>query len=127
MDDTDFTKVFMFNSAMKRMSTVIPLPEGGFRLLTKGAAEVVIKRCTGAMDMNGEVGQLNISDQDMIIKEVIEKMAAESLRTICVAYKDYEGSMAWEMVEEEEVTSDLTMLCIVGIEDPVREEVRKCK
>ena len=64
-----------------------------------------------------------MSDQDMMFKEVIEKMAADSLRTICVAYKDYEGSMAWDMVEEEKVTSDLTMLCIVGIEDPIREEV----
>ena len=36
MDDTDFTKVFTFNSSMKRMSTVIPLPDGGFRVLTMG-------------------------------------------------------------------------------------------
>ena len=55
MDDTDFTKVFTFNSSIKRMSTVIPLPDGGFRVLTNGTAKVVIKRCTGAMDMNWEV------------------------------------------------------------------------
>lgn len=37
------TKVFTFNSVRKSMSTVIP-KENGFRLFTKGASEIVLKK-----------------------------------------------------------------------------------
>ena len=37
------TKVFTFNSLRKSMSTVIP-KENGFRLFTKGASEIVLKK-----------------------------------------------------------------------------------
>lgn len=37
-------KVYTFNSVRKSMSTVIRRPEGGFRLFTKGASEIVMKK-----------------------------------------------------------------------------------
>lgn len=61
-------------------------------------------------------------------------MANDGLRTICLAYKDYVYSSPqsenqiqidkepdWE--DEDNIISDLTCLCVVGIEDPVRPEV----
>lgn len=39
-----FTRVYTFNSVRKSMSTVIPRPGGGFRLYTKGASEMVLKK-----------------------------------------------------------------------------------
>lgn len=39
-----FTKVYTFNSARKSMSTVVPLGVGGFRVFTKGASEMVVRR-----------------------------------------------------------------------------------
>jgi Ca2+ transporting ATPase len=48
-------------------------------------------------------------------------MAAQALRTICVAYKDIEGTPNWN--KEDEIVKDLICICIVGIEDPVRPEV----
>lgn len=39
-----FVKVYTFNSARKSMSTVIPLGVGGFRVFTKGASEIVVKK-----------------------------------------------------------------------------------
>lgn len=39
-----FTRVFTFNSVRKSMSTVVPRPGGGFRLFTKGASEIVLKK-----------------------------------------------------------------------------------
>lgn len=39
-----FTRVFTFNSSRKSMSTVIPKPDGGYRLYTKGASEMVLKK-----------------------------------------------------------------------------------
>ena len=39
-----FIKVYTFNSARKSMSTVVPLGVGGFRLFTKGASEMVVRK-----------------------------------------------------------------------------------
>jgi len=41
-----FRKVYTFNSERKSMSTVIPLDSdnGGFRLFTKGASEIVLRK-----------------------------------------------------------------------------------
>jgi magnesium-transporting ATPase (P-type) len=37
-------KVYTFNSVRKCMSTVIKLDNGGFRIYTKGASEIILKR-----------------------------------------------------------------------------------
>lgn len=37
-------KVYTFNSTRKSMSTVIPKKEGGYRIFTKGASEMVMKK-----------------------------------------------------------------------------------
>lgn len=39
-----FTRVYTFNSVRKSMSTVIAKPGGGYRLYTKGASEMVLKK-----------------------------------------------------------------------------------
>ena len=44
--DESFVKVFTFNSARKSMSTVIPLENGGYRVYTKGASEIILGKCT---------------------------------------------------------------------------------
>lgn len=71
--------------------------------------------------------------QDRLVRNVIEPMACDGLRTITVAYKDFVPGKAeinqvhidaepnWD--EEEYTVSNLTALCVVGIEDPVRPEV----
>ena len=40
------------------MSTVIPLEGGGYRLLTKGASEIILYKCTQIMGNEGEVKAL---------------------------------------------------------------------
>lgn len=37
-------KVYTFNSVRKSMSTVIRTPDGGFRLFSKGASEILLKK-----------------------------------------------------------------------------------
>ena len=46
MPDTRFKKVYTFNSARKNMSTIVPLDSGGFRVYTKGASEIIMKKCS---------------------------------------------------------------------------------
>jgi Ca2+ transporting ATPase len=50
-------------------------------------------------------------------------MACEGLRTICIAYRDFDDAEPiWE--NENEILTELTCIAVVGIEDPVRPEVR---
>ena len=44
MTEEKLHKVYTFNSVRKSMSTVVPLENGGYRLFTKGASEIVLKK-----------------------------------------------------------------------------------
>lgn len=58
-----------------------------------------------------------------MVKKVIEPMACEGLRTICVAYRDLPNDPLPEWDNEAEIINNLTCIAVVGIEDPVRPEV----
>lgn len=53
-----YTKQFTFNSKRKSMSTIIPLNGGGYRVLTKGASEIILNKCTQIMTSTGEVRRI---------------------------------------------------------------------
>ncbi|KAJ6215836.1 hypothetical protein RDWZM_010336, partial [Blomia tropicalis] len=145
MPEDKLHKVYTFNSVRKSMSTVIALPNSeGYRVFTKGASEIVMKKCMFIFGKDGTLLRFPREEQDKLITNIIEPMASDGLRTICIAYKDYvrrrggqsqaneiqmEGEPNWE--DEESVVSRLTCLAIIGIEDPVRPEVpdaiRKCQ
>uniref|UniRef100_A0A8C2G8S1 Calcium-transporting ATPase n=1 Tax=Cyprinus carpio TaxID=7962 RepID=A0A8C2G8S1_CYPCA len=116
-------KVYTFNSVRKSMSTVVQMPDGSFRLYSKGASEILLKKCSSILGANGEVRSFKPRDRDEMLKKVIEPMACEGLRTICIAYRDLpcEPEPDWE--NEAEIVTDLTCITVVGIEDPVRPEV----
>ena len=82
-----FTKVFTFNSARKSMSTVIPLPNGGWRVLTKGASEIVLWKCTSIIGESGYIVPLSGDDKKEIVTSVVQSMAGNALRTLCLAYR----------------------------------------
>ena len=82
-----FTKVFTFNSARKSMTTVIPLPGGGYRMLSKGASEMVLNKCSFILGENGQVVPLSTDGIRDIVMNVVQPMAAATLRTICLAYR----------------------------------------
>ena len=94
MPDTRFKKVYTFNSARKSMSTIIPLDTGGFRVYTKGASEIVMKKCSFLLAENGRVDSFTAHHQDRLVQTVIEPMAKDGLRTICLAYRDFVPSKA---------------------------------
>lgn len=57
------------------------------------------------------------------MKTVIEPMASEGLRTICLAYRDFGAADQPDWDDEADVLTGLTCVAVVGIEDPVRPEV----
>ncbi|XP_032554594.1 plasma membrane calcium-transporting ATPase 2 isoform X10 [Chiroxiphia lanceolata] len=124
-------KVYTFNSVRKSMSTVIKMPDGSFRMYSKGASEIVLKKCSRILNAAGEPRVFRPRDRDEMVKKVIEPMACDGLRTICVAFRDFSSSPEPDWDNENDILSDLTCICVVGIEDPVRPEVpeaiRKCQ
>ncbi|KRY72638.1 Plasma membrane calcium-transporting ATPase 3, partial [Trichinella pseudospiralis] len=136
-------KVYTFNSVRKSMSTVIEKndTQGGYRLFSKGASEILLGKCKFILGADGTAQVFRQQDKDEMVRRVIEPMACDGLRTICLAYKDfvasspennqiqYRGQIDWD--DENSVVKDLTCIAIVGIQDPVRPEVpdaiKKCQ
>uniref|UniRef100_A0A672SRY0 Calcium-transporting ATPase n=1 Tax=Sinocyclocheilus grahami TaxID=75366 RepID=A0A672SRY0_SINGR len=115
-------KVYTFNSSRKSMSTVLKNTSGpGFRMYSKGASEIVLRKCSHILDASGQPRVFKAKDRDEMVRKVIEPMACDGLRTICVAMRDFTTEPDWD--NEADILNDLTCICVVGIEDPVRPEV----
>ncbi|XP_046405440.1 plasma membrane calcium-transporting ATPase 2 isoform X5 [Ischnura elegans] len=141
MPEEVFTRVYTFNSVRKSMSTVVPREGGGYRLFTKGASEIVMKKCAFIYGRDGSLEKFTREMQERLVRQVIEPMASDGLRTISIAFRDFVPGKAeinqvhidnepnWD--DEENIVNNLTGLCVVGIEDPVRPEVpeaiKKCQ
>lgn len=98
-------------------------------------------RCAFIYGHDGVLEKFTRDMQERLLHQVIEPMACDGLRTISVAYRDFvpgkaainevhiENEPNWE--DEENIVNNLTCLCVVGIEDPVRPEVpdaiRRCQ
>ncbi|XP_051975928.1 plasma membrane calcium-transporting ATPase 1b isoform X1 [Xyrauchen texanus] len=125
-------KVYTFNSVRKSMSTVLKNSDKSYRMFSKGASEILLKKCCKVLSANGDAKVFKPRDREDVVKKVIEPMASEGLRTICLAYRDFplsDGEPDWD--DETDILTGLTCICIVGIEDPVRSEVpeaiKKCQ
>lgn len=129
-------KVYTFNSTRKSMSTVIKTQKG-FRVFTKGASEIIMDKCSHIHADDGVLKPITSKEKKDMIRNIIEPMASEGLRTMSIAYKDFhwvsESTLSKEndiaiQVEpdwdkEDDILTGLTCLCIVGLQDPVRPEV----
>jgi len=118
-----------FTSSRKMMSWAVPRKEGGYRVYVKGASEVILDRCTQEFSEGGGSVDLN---KDQITNDVIMVFAGQAMRTIGIAYKDVP-----EMPNDEKTDAfldqdggnafvsetELTLIGVVGIEDPLRDEV----
>lgn len=135
-----FVWICPFDSTRKFNIKVIPYGKGGYQVLTKGAAEVLLGRCSSIVDGDGNTRLLNFGEVQSIVQNVVRPMSAMGLTTICLAYKNYVSGVPkqneecassepnWE--DEESVMSNLTCVAIFGVEDPLIDKlpelVRKC-
>lgn len=126
-------RLWPFASERKRMSTLIkterPNGHGCLRVHCKGASEIVLARCSQWMGPDGSIKPLDEAEKARFLG-AIESMASDGLRTISVAYRDFsedEDSTAPDWSPDEQ----LTLLAILGIEDPLRpgvhEAVKACQ
>lgn len=125
---------YPFDSGRKCMGIVIKY-KGGYRLLVKGAAEIMLANATKTIskiyDKQFEVVDLK-SVEKASISRAIDDYAKHSLRTIAILYKDYSQ---WPPAGAKRVEDDLRMadfadsfyemiwVGVVGIQDPLREGV----
>ena len=126
VEDEDPRKLWPFDSGRKMMSALSRHPSDAtaYVLYSKGAPEIILKKCSSYMDASGAVVPLDDAKKQSIIAEQ-ESMATVGLRTLLFAFKNFgAGSHTpedskWDSLEEE----DLCVLGVVGIKDPVREGV----
>ncbi len=108
-----------FDSERKRMTTFHHLPEKRtFVSFTKGAFEVLIERADTILTCDGCE---KVSGEEML--QVNERMAAEGLRVLCIAMREWESLP--EDMSADNVERGLTILGLVGMMDPPREEAKE--
>ncbi|KAI8072590.1 PMCA-type calcium-translocating P-type ATPase [Gongronella butleri] len=159
-------QVFPFSSTRKAMATVvrIPSPNGPdvYRAFVKGASEILVHHCSkivslrhhhqhaqndgnsenhGSASVNVPLTRSLLQEDTDRMERIIKSYASRSLRTIGLAYCDFEqwppaqyasshGSS--DQGEEVDVPFDvlideqqLVLLGVVGIEDPLRPGVKE--
>ena len=123
-------KQIEFSSARKMMSWAVPNFEGGYRIYCKGAAEVVLARCTH--QITGSATAMDDEARERILG-VGEAYNRRGMRTLVLAYRDLPDGVDFDVksanilnadgTEALEVETNLTFVALVGIEDPLRPEV----
>ena len=123
-----------FTSTRARMSVVIKMPDGGYRLFTKGADSAVYKRL-----------EADDKAEDSIQKQTarhVETFAGSGSRTLCYAYRTLSNGefASWEKTYQqavnaledrealvelafEEIEHSMQLLGCTGVEDQLQEWV----
>ena len=132
----EVAQLFPFDSDRKCMGVVIRLNNGTYRLLVKGAAEILLSNSTDILtdlSSNRDLHATPItSESNSRFAAAINTFANHSLRTIAMVHRDFE---AWPPLEAERLEEDqsqaefssvfhsMTLFALLGIEDPLREGV----
>lgn len=129
-----------FDSHRKRMTTVNRLSgdwlaeerkgakESAHVVITKGAPEIVLEKCTHVVDQAGRPLELTPEERKHLL-EINADMAGKAYRTLGLGYRVLDVLPA--EISPEIIESGLIFAGLVGMTDPVREEVyeaiRLCK
>ena len=110
-----------FDSNRKLMTVVNELENGKYRIITKGAPEILLNICDSYEENNSvnKIKSIFLSN----IKNKNEKMARNALRVLGVAYLDVD-------IMPKEITPDfiekgLTFIGLIGMIDPPRKGVKE--
>jgi Ca2+ transporting ATPase len=138
--DEKNVKIIPFNSETKLMTSIVRHPDfgiSGWRVFIKGGPDVILPKCIGYYKAS-EGKNVNLSEEKN--SEITNKMdyyACESLRTVALAYKDVDDSIAANFDKLDQygnisINNDgFNLLGVIGIKDPLKEgvleAVKSCK
>lgn len=108
-----------FDSKRKLMTTVHEF-ENEYKIITKGAPDVLLKRCNKIL-INGKIIVLDNQEKKKIVAEN-EDMANEALRVIAVAYNNLQSLPS---IVDEKIENNLIFVGLIGMIDPPREGVKE--
>lgn len=113
--------VWSFSADRKRMSVCIhDSTANKYRLYTKGASEIILKLCPKIYDpITGGTAEMSESDRAAVEKN-IRSWASDGLRTLCLAYRDFDTIIDTSNPDAE---TSLVFLCLLAIKDPLRKEI----
>lgn len=145
-------QAFPFSSELKAMATVVRIQDPNdssrtiYRAHIKGASEILLEKCSSIVSLQPnnyrdathdfDVRTRKLSSEDRTrLENIIQSYATRSLRTIGIGYRDFEQwppANSIQVGDEIEVPFDdlvqdsqVTLLGIVGIEDPLRPGVKE--
>ncbi len=108
-----------FDSTRKMMTTIHQRNDGTWISFTKGAPDAVIALCTQKYE-NGRAVAMTKADREAAVYDN-KNMADRALRVLCAAYRIYDEMP--QDTEPQALEKDLTYIGLVGMIDPVRDEV----
>ena len=108
-----------FDSTRKMMTTIHKIGNK-YRIITKGAPDVLIRKCIKYYK-NGQI--LPVFEIEELIKLQNQEMAQRALRVIAVAYKDVDTMP--NLNSAENVENNLVFCGLIGMIDPPREGVKE--
>lgn len=103
-----------FDSDTRRMTVTVRTPSGNTSSYTKGAADIILSRCTEILTSGG-VKPLGYSTRKRI-EDACAEMSSAALRVLAFAYKP-KG--------DNSPDSGMVFLGLMGMSDPPREEAKK--
>ncbi|KAK1590617.1 calcium-translocating P-type ATPase [Colletotrichum navitas] len=132
-ENAKILQLIPFDSGRKCMGIVVQLPDGRARVYVKGASEIVLGKCTEIFrDPSQDATLTEMTEANFqTINTLINTYASRSLRTIGLAYRDFEQ---WpprnarrvdggENVDFDFMFRTMVFVGMVGIQDPLREGV----
>jgi Ca2+-transporting ATPase len=118
--------IIPFDATRQSMGVIVALGTGHYRLYVKGASEVILRKCTrvtqdprqGFSDI-----EINAASREYL-HQTISDYALRSLRTIGLAYRDFDR---WPLAGDSDPGSvpdvsfeDLVFFGVTGIQEPLR-------
>jgi len=134
-ESAEIVKMIPFSSDRMAMGVVVCLPSGRHRLFLKGASEILAGRCVRHVVVSKNPDQCQHPDLEIEteaidgvareeISRTIKFYADQMLRTIALCYRDLEPWASANEIPYEELCNDMNLVAIIGIEDPLRPDVR---
>lgn len=122
-----------FDSGRKCMGIVVGLANGRARLYIKGASEIILSKCSRVLSnpANDDSIAPMSADNNSTVTQIIDSYARRSLRTIGICYKEFESWPPTDVrmaeggneVIFEDLFVDMSLIGVVGIQDPLRDGV----